>query len=223
MSLTPQQLASLRQDLIALASIEYDDLMHELLDHYANLTERKMVNGIPFSEASKWAWAELGSGEGIQQIQTDYTKSILHQVKNQHFNILKSYFRWPTILTTTLVGILMYLTVPLLPSRAIAGIVFILTFGPFILLIWGYHKSVDSRISTGKAVWQYMQQKGTLPLNLVQIGLNLPSVFFDDSSSTTRLFMQNHPNASVVICLFCLLYTTSFIQLYRHKFHYKIA
>lgn len=221
--LTAQQLASLRQDLITLAVIEYDDILHEILDHYASLTEQKMAKGMPFKEASQWSWAELGSGEGIQQIQTTYEKSIRKQVGNQHIRILKGYFRWPALLTTFLVALLIYLTVPLLSSRAIGTILFVLTFFPITMIAWGYFRFVDQRISTGKIIWQYMQQKGVWLANFSIIVFDIPGIFFETGSQRTRLFLEAHPSASVLLCLLFLLYTVSFIQLYWHKFHLKIA
>ncbi len=82
MALTPFQLKSLRYDLVELAHIKYDDVVDELLDHYASLTEQKMETGMSFDEASKWAWAELDLETGLKTIQTTYEKSILQKLKN---------------------------------------------------------------------------------------------------------------------------------------------
>lgn len=124
MTLTTHQLNTLRHDLVSLATIEYDDVMAELLDHYASLTEQKMANGLAFDEASKWAWLELGSGVGLQKIQDDYEKGIQQQVKDQHLAIIKGYFRWPMLVTTALVGAVAYLTIPFLSSRELLTIRF---------------------------------------------------------------------------------------------------
>ncbi|MBN8823213.1 MULTISPECIES: hypothetical protein [unclassified Spirosoma] len=223
MSLSNKQITALRHDLIGLASITYDDLLAELVDHYATLTEQKMAAGQSFDEASKWAWFELGGGIGLDHIQKDYEKSIVRQVRIQHRAILKSYFRWPTILSTTLLCLLLFILVPLLPPNTVATSIFYLALSPLVLLVWGYFKSVDQRISTGKLVWQYFQNQGMIPINLLQISLNLTNAFSEKSSHTIRNFLQTYPIVSVLICLLTLLYSLSFVQLFYKKFYYKLA
>ena len=153
MSLTSHQLNTLRHDLVSLATVEYDDVMAELLDHYASLTEQKMANGADFTEASKWAWFDMGSGEGIQQIQTDYEKSITKQVQDQHLAIIKGYFRWPMLVTTALVAAIMYLIVPMLSHNYLLVSIFATGFIPAIFLLWGHFKNTNRRVSTGPIIW----------------------------------------------------------------------
>lgn len=224
MTLTAHQLNTLRHDLVALATIEYDDVMAELLDHYASLTEQKMASGMAFDEASKWAWAGMGSGAGLQKIQDDYEKSIEQQVRAQHFIIIKNYFRWPMMVTTALVAFVVYLIVPILSSKVLIISTYIICFVPSIILIWGHFKNTDRRISAGPIIWKYLVHKGFLAINFVQIALNSGGLFYDDSPQHwTRSYLPQHPNVSIAIALLVMLYTTSFIQLYRHKFHYKLA
>ncbi|WP_080054526.1 hypothetical protein [Spirosoma aerolatum] len=223
MSLSNKQITALRHDLIGLASITYDDLLAELVDHYATLTEQKMAAGQSFDEASKWAWFELGGGIGLDHIQKDYEKSIVRQVRIQHRAILKSYFRWPTILSTALLCLLLLILVPLLPPDTVATSIFYLALSPLVLLVWGYFKSVDQRISTGKLVWQYFQNQGMIPINLLQISLNLTNGFSEKGSHTIHDFLQTYPIVSVLICLLTLLYSLSFVQLFYKKFYYKLA
>lgn len=223
MPLSTKQLTALRHDLIGLASIQYDDLLAELVDHYATLTEQKMVAGQSFDEASKWAWFELGGGIGIEHIQKDYEKSILRQVRIQHRAILKSYFRWPYIVSTTLLCILLFVLVPLFSPDRVLTSVFYLVLVPLLLLAWGYFKSVDQRISTGKLVWQYFQNQGMIPINLFQISLHLTNGFSENGSQIVRDFLQTYPMLSILICLLTLLYSLSFIQLFYKKFYYKLA
>ena len=221
--LTPIQLKSLHYDLQELAHIEYSEVMDELLDHYATLTEQKMTNGMSFDEASKWAWFDLGSAKGVQTIQENYVKTILSQVKGEHMAILKNYFRWPALMTTALAGLLIYLTVPLIPFKPLLLGTTLIVLSPLPILGWGYMKSVDERVVAGKIIWQYMQHKGMLAINLIQLGLNLPNGLFENGAQTTRTFLQAHPNVSITICLLTLLYTISFVQLFHKKFYYKTA
>ena len=221
--LTLNQLNRLRHDLLDLAHIEYDEVMAELLDHYASLTEQKIATGLSFEEASKWAWAELGSGKGIQTIQNDYVKNIKQQIRSQHWLVLKNYFRWPTVVTTVLVGLLVYLVVPTLPARTALIGSFCISAVPSLFLLsgwWnGYHQSRDAQ----NIVWKYVEHKGLLPISLFQIALNFSNGFLDGDSGITRVFLQTHISILVIICLFSLLYSISFVQLYRYRYTYKPA
>ena len=219
MALTQNQLNHLRCDLQELATIEYDEVMNELLDHYATLTEQKMANGMAFDEASKWAWVDLGSGEGLQAIQDDYEKSIKHQVRSRHIEIMKSYFRWPAFVTTALVGILFYLAIPLLPAKYTIVLLILFSCIPGLLLWWGRSRLLDKHTDTRGIVWKYVEASGVFVAQVVPAGLNLTGGLFSDSP--TQTFYQLHTSVSVVICLLLLLYTTSFIQLFREQFIYK--
>ncbi len=212
MNLTSSQLNALRLDLQQLANIEYNDVLSELLDHYATLTEQKMETGLSFSDASKWAWAELGSGEGLQAIQDDYVKNIQRQIGSRHIDIVKSYFRWPTFVTTALVGILVYLTVPLMSADILTVGFCLLALTPIGITIWGYRQSVDQHGSSGPIVFKYMQRRGGLSVHLIQ-------VFYVYEKPS--IYLQTHTTALVIFCLLLLLYTISFMQLFRDHFAYK--
>ncbi|GAB2526243.1 hypothetical protein [Spirosoma aerophilum] len=220
--LTPTQLDYLQQDLSGLANIEYDEVMTELLDHYASLTERKMALNMSFEDASKWAWAELGSGEGLQQIQTDYEKSITAQVRTRHVEILKSYFRWPTFVTTTLVGALMYFTAPLITANGMFTIFFICGLSPLAVLFYGHRKHLDQQTDSRKIVWTYLRESGSLIFNMFYVfGINSLNSLFEEKS---RIWLfQVHSTVGLVLCMASLLYAVSFVQLFKENFNLKLA
>ncbi|SOD89778.1 hypothetical protein [Spirosoma fluviale] len=220
--LTPTQLDLLRLDLSGLANIEYDEVMTELLDHYASLTERKMALNMSFDDASKWAWAELGSGEGLQQIQTDYEKSIMKQVRVRHFEILKSYFRWPAFVTTALLGTLMYFTAPFISANGMFTVFFVCGLSPLAVLFYGHRKHLDQQTDKRKIVWTYLRESGSFIFNLFYVfGINgLDSLF--EEKSKIWLF-QVHSTIGLVLCMVVLLYAVSFIQLFKENFSLKLA
>ncbi|GAB3026787.1 hypothetical protein [Spirosoma pulveris] len=220
--LTPTQLNYLQQDLSGLANIEYDEVMAELLDHYASLTERKIDAGMSFEDASKWAWAELGSGEGLQQIQTDYEKSITAQVRTRHFEILKSYFRWPAFVTTALIGALMYFTAPLITANGMFTIFFICGLSPSAILFYGYQKHLDQQTDSRKIVWNYLRASFSTVWNLIYVfGINNLNSLFEEKS---RIWLfQVHSTVGLVLCMVSLLYAVSYIQLFKENFSLKLA
>ncbi|RYC68946.1 hypothetical protein [Spirosoma sordidisoli] len=219
MALTTIQLKTLRYDLQELAHIDYHDVLTELLDHYATLTEQKMETGLSFEEASRWAWAELGSGKGLQAIQADFVRNIRQQIRRQHMGVLKSYFRWPTIVLTALVGVLVYLVVPMLSDRTLTiGLVGV-TLVPLAALLRGYWYGDHHRENVDKIVWKYVYRVGVLPVNVFQIMVN--ANFFSDSPASARVFLQTHTSVVTMLSLLLLIYAASFIQLYQQKYVYK--
>jgi hypothetical protein len=220
--LTPAQLDLLRLDLSGLANIEYDEVMTELLDHYASLTERKMDAGMSFDNATKWAWAELGSGEGLQQIQTDYEKSITAQVRTRHIEILKSYFRWPAFVTTALVGALMYFAAPFITANGMFFVFSVCVLSPIGVLFYGYREHLDQQTDSRKIVWTYLRQMYSLFWNLYYIlGLSGVNPLFDVKSK--NWLFQVHSTVGLILCMFSLLYAVSYIQLFKENFSLKIA
>lgn len=220
--LTANQLTILNTDLKNLAGIEYDDVLNELLDHYATLTEQRMATGLSFDEASKWAWAGLGSGKGIQAIQDDYVKNIQRQVRVQHLEILKSYFRWPTFVVTALVAALVYMVVPLLPENTVMASFWLIAITPTVIAMWGHLKSIDRRTSSGPITLKYMQRSSGMFLNIAQVVLMYSGGSFLDQHENGSL-LQLYASMSVSISLLMTLYIVSFVQLFREKFTLKIA
>ncbi|GAB3026793.1 hypothetical protein [Spirosoma pulveris] len=223
MALTPFQLKYLRFDLIGLGDIKYDDVIDELLDHYASLTEQKMETGLPFEDASKKAWTQLGGVRGVQHIEASSIKAIESQIRTQHMAILKSYFRWPMLLTSVLVSVLVYIAVPMIPIKWLIVGVCVICLTPFLFLLWGYYYGLHQQTTTGKVVWEYMLNNGGRAASLVQLGLNLPNSFAENGAQSTRTFLQTYPTVSVIICLLVLLYTASFIQLFQHQYKHKFV
>lgn len=223
MALTPFQLKYLRYNLIGPGDIKYDDVVDELLDHYASLTEQKMATGLSFEEAGRQAWAELGAAKGVQKIQTSFIEAIGQQIKTQHFTILKSYFRWPTLVTTILVGLLVYVVVPQIPVRRLILGTLLIGLIPYLFILRGYYYGFHKQTNTGKLVWEYLLSKCGLAVYLINLSLNIPKGFIENAPESTRTFLQTYPTVSVLICLLLLLYTTSFIQLFQHQYKHKFV
>lgn len=214
--LTPDQLALLRQDLIILASIKYDEVMAELLDHYASLTEQHMANGLSFTDASKWAWAEMGSGEGIQQIQTDFEKSI----SKRHIAIMKSYFGWPTIITTGLIATLVYVITPLMPLYMTRTLMKSFYLTPLLIILYEYRININKQADRQKIFWLYLT-KSSKSWYLLSILWGFFLNDFNHRKSIAWLF-QFHSTVGVILYCLSLVYTISFLQLFKENFELKM-
>lgn len=216
MSLTENQLQTLRTDLHQLANIEYSDVMTELLDHYASLTEERMATGLPFTEASKWAWTDLGSGKGLQAIQADFIKTTQQHVRHQHWSIAKSYFRWPILLITILTGALLHLMVPMIPAKGILLLLFVIGVIPGLVIQFTSAPDVNGLADTSKILRDYLRKQAVMLVSLSQFWFNGSAVLFGNNSARFA-FLDTHSNLSTVVLLLLLLYVASFSQLlYRH-------
>ncbi len=172
-----------------------------------------MDQGYSFEDASGWAWAELGSGVGLHAVQDDYVMNIERQVRSRHFGIVRSYFRWPTFVTTALIGVLVYLMVPLLPADVVTVGFWFLALVPTAITMWGYRKSIDQSSGSGRITFQYMGRR------MGGLLLNAGTVFF--IFDKPKAYLQTHTTVLVLVCLLSLLYLISFVQLFREKFIYN--
>ena len=220
MALSETQLTLLRQDLRTLAHIEYEEVENELLDHYATLTGQKMEAGQVFEYASANAWAELGAGPGLNIIQRDYERNIRKQISSRHLEILKSYFRWPTVLTTFLVAIFIHKTTLFIPTRFILlGIYFVILI-PFGILGYSYMKSRELGSDSRKITWTHLNARAAFFVNIFQASLGVP---FEGEGSAKVHFFQTHAAILTILECVVIIYLLSFVQLYRENFSYKTA
>jgi hypothetical protein len=218
MSLSTKQLAELRHDITSLADIKYDHLTDELLDHYATLTEENMATGLSFYEASTAAFLAMGNGEGIRRIQVKYEIETKRQVKKRHLAILKSFLRWPTVVTTLLVGTLFISLYVNLPTNYARGLSVFVLASPIIFVLGAYVFYCQRKNSRDKIAWEYLTEWIQLP-NLTLQCLNLTNSMSDDKS-----FMNSLTGQGIQFCfaLITLALTISLVQLTRETFYYKL-
>ena len=218
--LTQDQLLVLRTDLKQLANIEYDDVLNEQLDHYASLTETRMAGGLSFDDASRWAWADMGSGKGIQDIQDKYVKNIQRQVDSQHLSIIKGYFRWPTITVTSMVTALVYVAIPMLPDYVIDSTFWVMFVIPVAFMsLWKYRYMqaipvCSSKLIVKKRLHQMLGYSSRYILYFILVSGGL----FHPVKRTE--YYQAHTTATVILGSLMLLYNVSLIQLYSRQFTY---
>ncbi|KAA9355193.1 hypothetical protein [Larkinella humicola] len=218
--LTPHHLTHLRQDFRTLAHIEYEEVENELLDHYATLTEQRMEVGQDFEHASANAWAELGAGPGLNAIQRDYEKNIRKQISSRHLEILKRYFRWPTVLTTLLVGVLVYIVIPVLADDVLVLILLLSAFIQMAVVQYCCYKSKELAGTSKKIIWDSLSYRAGILLNSAGFFLNMRStgVIFGAQGP-----LQINAGIAAILCSIAIIYSMSFIQLYRENFSYKVA
>lgn len=213
--LTTNQLRDLRHDLTSLGRITYDHLADELLDHYATLTEEKMEAGLSFYEASTAAFVEMGNGLGIQTIQDTYERSTKKQVRARHAAIMKSYFCWPTVVTTLLVGTLLGNIYVNLPADSAKIMAYILAFSPSAVILAAWIPYYRKKDSSQKLVWRYISDNGSWPLNLFN------SFVILNGSDTLLVPFTTHLSVAALLAGGMLFQAISLAQLTRETFYFK--
>lgn len=227
--LTAAQLNILRTDLQELAGIEYDDVLNELLDHYALLTEQRMRADHSFEEASRRAWLELGGGRGILHIQKRYKKLLLDQIRIQQWLIVVRYFRWPTLIPVTLLGLLTYLAASVLPPVAMPFFFLIVVFTPYLLFIpsglrmfWRNQirkQSVPASLRR-EVIYRQARYGNYLYLAVIQLPMLVTSCFPDGKrwSANHPYLFEWHTGLSAALGFIAIIYTLTYFELYTKHF-----
>ncbi|ADB42466.1 hypothetical protein [Spirosoma linguale] len=224
--LTPSQLSILRQDLLEEANISYKEVLDELLDHYASLTEHGMDEGHSFDDASRKAWISLGSGQGISHIQERYKKLLLKQMQVQHWAIVRRYFRWPTLVTTLLIGVLAYLIAKAVPPGTLPLAFLVFVFAPYLLFIpgelrlfWRERIKKQELLTSLRREVVYRQARygNYLYLVVIQLPALAASLFLDGThwSPNRPYLFEWHAGLSAALAFVAILYTLTYVELYK--------
>lgn len=241
MQLTTEQLSLISQEIIE-GGIKYQDLYEELLDHYITSIEDRTEQGQTFGEAFGEVhgdfvnykrpidhynvWKDYNGSVpeyGLGILQAEYEESLKGEISKRHWQIIKSYFRWPTIVTTILVGLLTFQFAYLVPKKLLHSALIFAAILPAIMLL----------PTITKDIWLYIVKKrkfiNSLKFNTIskRVGFGfvwyyffatIPRIFFD-----YNLMKQGHITVfALFICVY-LAYSLSFYQLYRERFKVKVA
>ncbi|SOD89766.1 hypothetical protein [Spirosoma fluviale] len=224
--LNSAQLTILRQDLLEDAAISYKEVLDELLDHYASLTERGIDEGYSFEEASRKAWISLGSGQGISHIQERYKKLLLKQMQVQHWAIVRRYFGWPTLVTTLLIGVLTYFIAKAVPPGALPLAFVVLVLVPYLLFIpselrlfWRERIRKQQTLTSLRREVVYRQARygNYLYLIVIQLPALAASLFLDGTRwyPNRPYLFEWHAGLSAALAFVAILYTLTYIELYK--------
>lgn len=239
MQLTTEQLSLISQEIIE-GGIKYQDLYEELLDHYITSIEDRTEQGQTFIEAfgevhndfvnykrPKMVWDYYdNSGQpkfGLGKLQAEYEESLKGEIAKRHWQIIKSYFRWPTIVTTILVGLLTFQFAYLVPKKLLHSALIFAAILPAIMLL----------PTITKDIWLYIVKKrkfiNSLKFNTISKRVGFGFVWYYFFSTIPRIFFdynlmkQGHITVfALFICVY-LAYSLSFYQLYRERFKVKVA
>ena len=244
MNLKPEQLDLISKEIIE-GGIKYQDLYEELLDHYILAIENRITQGHTFEEAlgevnssfenyrpplTERYYYDVRSlkkvtqcSSGLSRLQKDYERNLRGEIKKRHWQIMGNYFRWPTIVTSLLVGALTFQFAYLVPLKIGISFFGLLSFAPLLFLLpgtfqhtLGYFKKERKFINSLK--WTAIGAQATFALSLFNFSVFVPRVFGIELKAFSPQIQ-----AAIIATLICfyLAYSLSFYQLYRERFKVK--
>lgn len=241
--LTLDQLQYIRDAIVKVNRVKYQDFFEEIYDHYISSIEDKMLQGADFQEAftnvhesfldyeynfkNRNMWGipfNSYTYYGLEALQMEYFDRLHHQMYRRYWIIFKSMFGWPTIITTILIAILSYLLASNLKKEYLTNIILALAYYiPLtILLLHGL-----------KPWWQYATGKNlfrdTIKGKAVLRMVSYTSIIWLAPALLYKVFWgktlwENMPTVLFMVLLWSyILLIISFFQLYREQFKIRIA
>ena len=233
--LSKEELDYVRDAIIKTSRVKYQDFYEEIYDHYLTSIETQMAEGKDFEAAFvqihgsfleyQYTVKFVGTHStyyGLEALEMEYFQNMQSNIRKRHWQILKSYFRWPTIITTFLVGVLAYLFTdfiaynPELFPRIFVSMAII----PLIIMAWYYLKISRDKIIKKREV--ILSTKGILIggkaatiANLINI-FQIPQTLFD-----FNIYTQSSIPVLASILFAFLIYLSSYWQLYKEQYDVK--
>jgi hypothetical protein len=237
--ITAEQKRYVREAIIDVSSVQFQDFYEEMNDHYLSSIEAQIAEGKDFEAAFhqihdsflSHSYSNIRKSDnyemtyyGLEAMQWEYHDKMEAAVKKRHWVIVKSYFRWPTVVSTLLAAVLVYQLAELMKGEVkllITGII-VSMFLPFLIIIplylkyrWEHHVKQDRLLVKSTKLNIMIRRAGAagLPLEI----FNLSQIDADSFSSSIMLAFWS-------LFSFCfLIFAASFWQLYREQFKVKIA
>jgi hypothetical protein len=238
--ITTEQKEYVREAIVDISSVQFQDFYKEMNDHYLSSIETNMTEGKDFEVAFhqihdsflNHSYSNIRKRDGyemtyygLEAMQWEYHDKMEAAVKKRHWAIVKSYFRWPTVVSTLLGGLLVYQLAELMKGevKILITAIIVSMFLPFLIIIplylkyrWEHYVKQD-RLLLKSTKLNIMIRRATaagLPVYII----NLSHLFDTDSFSSSIIL------AMWSFFLFCyLIFATSFWQLYREQFKVKIV
>ena len=237
MTLSPTEQARISDQIIA-GGIKYQDLYEELFDHYASAIENRDQATQTFDEALAqvhlgfmnykrpahvWDHYSVWGFEpeyGLERLQFEYKQNLNSELTSRQWKIVKSYFRWPTIVSLFLIGILSYQMAHSLPRLWLLGTLFAAVFFPLLVLLphlfregWRFVKKQRKFRNSLKGTVIYQRAGSLAGLFNLYLQFDMFRVAFNSSNT-----------ALITVLLFgYLVFSASFWQLYRERYTFTLA
>lgn len=247
MKLTTEQLDLISKEIIE-GGIKYQDLYEELLDHYILAIEDRTGQGQTFVEAFGEVHSEfvnyklhLGylsyydsrkfttvqkANYGLVRLQSEYEEKLNKEISKRHWKIIKSYFRWPTIVTTLSVGLLTFQLAHLIPHTFFIWTLFACSFFPLVLIFPEAILNLKQYLLKDRKLINSLKTNaivGRMFLSITVFSCVLHSLNFSNVFFEYNILEQNPIAIITSLTCFYIAYSLSFYQLYRERFKVTMA
>jgi cation transport ATPase len=242
MKLITEQVDLISKEIIE-GVIKYQDLYEELLDHYITAIEDRMANGQNFREA----FGEVHSGFenyklylgsfsyfdarkfttvqkanfGLARLQSEYEDKLSKEISKRHWEIMKSYFRWPTVITALSVGFLTFQVAHLVPRNIFIWMMFACSFFPLLLILPESIRNLKQYLLKNRQFVNTLKTNaivGRMFLSIIVFSCFLNTIHFSKGFFEYNLLEQNPIPIITSLSCFYIAYSLSFYQLYRERF-----
>jgi hypothetical protein len=238
--ITTEQKKYVQEAIIDVSGVKYQDFYEEMNDHYLSSIEGQMADGKNFEQAFhqihdsflNHSYSNIRKSDnyemtyyGLEAIQWEYHDKLETAVRKRHWAIVKSYFRWPTVVSTLLGGVLVYRLAELMKgeTKILLTAIIVSMLLPFLIIAPIYLKYR----------WAHFVKQDRVLLKSVKLNVLIHRAgaagFPVYVLNFLRLFDTDSFSSSIMIAFwslfsFCfLIYSASFWQLYREQFKVKIA
>lgn len=242
MKLTTEQVNLISKEIIK-GGIKYQDLYEELLDHYILAIEDRMSQGKSFDEAFGEVHSEfvnyksfLGSFSyfdarkfttvqkanfGLARLQSEYEEKLTQEISKRHWQIMKNYFRWPTVITALSVGFLTFQFAHLVPRNIFIWMMFACSFFPLLLILPESIRNLKQYLLKNRQFVNTLKTNtivGRMFLSITVFSCVLNTIHFSKGFFEYNLLEQNPIPIITSLSCFYITYSFSFYQLYHERF-----
>ncbi len=238
--ITTEQKKYVQEAIIDISSVQFQEFYEEMNDHYLSSIESQIADGKDFEAAFhqihdsflNHSYSNIRKSDnyemtyyGLEAMQWEYHDKLEAAVRKRHWAIVKSYFRWPTVICTLLAGILVYQLAELMKgeTKILTTAIIVSMFLPFFIIApiylkyrWAHFVKQDRVLLKSVKLNILIHRAGAAGFPVYF--LNLPHLFDTDSFSSSIMLATWS-----VFAFDFLIYSASFWQLYREQFKMRIA
>jgi len=218
MKLNEEQLQDLKQELRY--ATKYRETYEEMYDHIVSTIENREDAGDEYVATAAKAIidAEFGGYEALKWMEADRVKLIRAQMRHKHWENIKWFFNWPTIMLTTAIVILGYLIDTLATThKFLVGVAFGAAILPLLFLAF---KKVWNKYASWYFDMDYSKPsiKDGYVFNVAMLSCNMVNLV----SFALRNF-NLYSTLSLFVFVMYAVFVLSFFKLYREEYRIIVA
>jgi hypothetical protein len=204
-------------------TVKYQETYNEVYDHVLTAVEDK-----PETEACKLAEfnaiidEHFGGIKTLKELEEERAKTVSGTIKKKQRQYLLSYFKLPLLLFTVLVAGTVYYAADVVSRKVIFSIILFAGLSPVLMVAMrGIVRFFNRKSCKASIKDKVIEQVGCLSMSLFNMIIFLPPLFAGNDDY--KFFKQAHASLIAVTAVFFVIYSLSFIRLYRDEFKMQLA